>query len=129
MNCAPATLCGAVQTILPADFVMSLDNVLGVAAASGGNLMLLLFGLALSIVILMLGGSLVAEFINRVWWLAYLGAGVIAWTGMDMFLNDPYVEHLGVLPHEVELVATLAVTAGVLILAHLAHRRPARGVS
>lgn len=125
----PATFRGAVLTILLADLVMSLDNVLGVAAASGGNLTLLVFGLVLSIGILMLGGSLVADLINRVRWLAYVGAGVIAWTGMDMFLNDPYIERLGVLPPEAELVATLGVTVAVLALAHLAHRRPARGVS
>jgi YjbE family integral membrane protein len=125
---AAASLRGAVLTILLADFVMSLDNVLGVAAASGGNVGLLLFGLILSMAILMFGGSLVAEFINRLVWLAYLGAAVIAWTGASMFLEDPFVARVGVLAEDTRVVATVLVTIAVLVVAHLVHRRPAQGL-
>jgi YjbE family integral membrane protein len=127
---AAARLREAVLTILLADVVMSLDNVLGVAAASSGNLALLLFGLALSVAILMFGGSLVAQFLDRLWWLAYLGAGVIAWTGTDMLLKDPVVAHVGVLAEEVQLVVTALVTVSTLVLAHFVHRhRAAQRVS
>lgn len=78
----------AVQTILVADFVMSLDNVLAVAGVAGGDLPLLLFGLGLSIPIVVFGGGLVAFLINRLWWLAYVGSAVIAWTGMEMVIKD-----------------------------------------
>jgi predicted tellurium resistance membrane protein TerC len=125
---AAASLRGAVLTILLADFIMSLDNVLGVAAASGGNIGLLLFGLILSMAILMFGGSLVAEFINRLVWLAYLGAAVIAWTGASMFLEDPFVARVGVLAEDTRVVATVLVTIAVLVVAHLVHRRPAQGL-
>ena len=125
---AAASLRGAVLTILLADFVMSLDNVLGVAAASGGNVGLLLFGLILSMAILMVGGSLVAEFINRLVWLAYLGAAVIAWTGASMFLEDPFVARVGVLAEDTRVVATVLVTIAVVVVAHLVHRRPAQGL-
>ena len=125
---AAASLRGAVLTILLADFIMSLDNVLGVAAASGGNIGLLLFGLILSMAILMVGGSLVAEFINRLVWLAYLGAAVIAWTGASMFLEDPFVARVGVLAEDTRVVATVLVTIAVLVVAHLVHRRPAQGL-
>ncbi|HLQ77261.1 MAG TPA: TerC family protein, partial [Terriglobia bacterium] len=74
----------AVITILIADFVMSLDNVLGVAGASHGSAELLIFGLVLSMGILMFMGNLVANLINRMWWLAYAGSAVIAWTGGRM---------------------------------------------
>src|SRR5262245_16597342 len=60
----------AIFTILLADFIMSLDNVLGVAAASQGHLGLLTFGLVFSMAILMFMGSLVAGMINRFAWLA-----------------------------------------------------------
>ena len=70
-----------ITTILVADFIMSTDNVLGLAGASGGNLGLLLFGLVLSMAILMFMGSVVADLLNKFWWLAYVGSGVIAWTG------------------------------------------------
>ena len=124
------TFRGAVLTILLADVVMSLDNVLGVAAASGGNLGLLLFGLVLSVAILMLGGNLVAKLVDRLWWLAYVGAGVIAWTGTDLLLEDPFLAKAGTLPPEMHAVAGVAVTAVVLTLAHLVNRRrPAQRVS
>jgi YjbE family integral membrane protein len=125
---AAASLRGAVLTILLADFVMSLDNVLGVAAASGGNVGLLLFGLILSMAILMFGGSLVAEFINRLVWLAYLGAAVIAWTGASLVLEDPLVARAGALAEDWRLVATVVVTIALLMMAHLVHRRPAQGL-
>jgi YjbE family integral membrane protein len=124
------TFRSAVLTILLADVVMSLDNVLGVAAASGGNLGLLLFGLVLSVAILMLGGNLVAKLVDRLWWLAYVGAGVIAWTGTDLLLEDPFLAKAGTLPPEMHAVAGVAVTAVVLTLAHLVNRRrPAQRVS
>ena len=75
-----STMKEAVTTILVADFIMSTDNVLGVAGASEGNVALLLFGLILSMAILMFMGNLVADLLNRFWWLAYVGSGVIVWT-------------------------------------------------
>src|SRR5438094_9957759 len=81
----------AIITILLAVLVMSTDNVLGVAAASGGDLRLLVFGLIMSMAIIMWLGSLVAELINRFWWLSYVGAAVIAWTGATMMFEDRFV--------------------------------------
>src|SRR4029453_4281940 len=81
----------AVITILVADFIMSTENVLGGAGASESNIWLLLFGLILSMAILMFMGNLVAEMLNRFWWLAYLGSGVIAWTGTLMVIKDPLI--------------------------------------
>ena len=125
-----ATLRAAILTILLADFIMSLDNVLGVAAAAHGDLALLIMGLGLSMAILMVGGSLIANLINRLWWLAYLGAGVIAWTGVEMFLGDPLVEHAASLPRAAEVPIALGVTVATLALAHYVHRhRPARRTS
>src|SRR5262249_56318380 len=68
------TLLGAIGTILLADVIMSLDNVLGVAAVSHGEVILLAFGLIVSMAVLMVAGGLIAELIDRLWWLAYLGA-------------------------------------------------------
>jgi len=112
----------AIGVILVADVVMSLDNVLGIAAASQGNLPLLFFGLGLSVAILMVGGSLVATLVSRLWWLAYLGAAVIAWTGTDMFLEDPFVSSWIDLPTRIELLVTAAVAIAVVALGHYVHR-------
>jgi YjbE family integral membrane protein len=121
------SLLEAILTILLADFIMSLDNVLGVAAAAHGNFGLLVFGLLLSMAILMLGGSLVASLINRLWWLAYLGGGLLAATGAGMALDDPVLEQMDFLPTAgVRLPLVVVVTAATLVLAqHLHHQRPA----
>ena len=118
-----ATMRGAIVTILVADFIMSLDNVLGVAGASDGNFTLLLFGLVLSMGILMFLGSVVAELINRLWWLAYVGSAVIAWTGAAMLFEDPLVHsHLSV-DGPTSYVTCAAITTFTLLLAHRLHRR------
>ena len=120
---AAATLPAAVATILIADLIMSLDNVLGVAAVSGGDLALLVFGLAVSMAIVMVGGGVLAELIDRLWWLAYLGSGVVAWTGIDMVQDDSLLALQA--PSTVRLAIDVLVTLGVVGLAHWFHRRPA----
>jgi len=117
-----ATMRGAILTILAADFIMSLDNVLGVAGASEGNIALLIFGLALSMGILMFMGSLVAEMINRLWWLAYVGSAVIAWTGAAMIFEDPIIHsrfEIGAVPRH---FACFVIALATLFVAHLLHR-------
>jgi YjbE family integral membrane protein len=118
-----ASMREAIITILVADFIMSMDNVLGVAGASGGNLGLLVFGLILSMAILMFMGSLVASLINRFWWLAYVGAGVIAWTGADLVFKDPLARsHLPEYGVTMEHVMVTAIMVATLLFAHWFHR-------
>jgi YjbE family integral membrane protein len=113
----------AIVTILVADFIMSTDNVLGVAGASEGNIVLLLFGLILSMAILMFMGSLVAELLNRFWWLAYVGSGVIVWTGTLMFIKDPLIgKYLAFVLRISAHVYAVGVTAATLAAAHWYHR-------
>lgn len=112
----------AVFTILLADLIMSTDNVLGVAGASHGNVELLIFGLVLSMAILMFMGSLVAAMVNRFWWLSYLGSGVIAWTGAQLILEEESVRHVVELSSIVEIAICAAVTATSLAFAHWFHR-------
>jgi YjbE family integral membrane protein len=118
---AASTLPGAVATILAADLVMSLDNVLGVAAVSNGDLVLLLFGLGVSMAIVLLGGGLFADLIDHLWWLAYLGSAIIAWTGIDMLQDDSLVAPTA---PALRLAINALVTLGVVALAHWVHRRP-----
>jgi YjbE family integral membrane protein len=120
---AASTLRGAIATILLADVVMSLDNVLGVAAASNGDIPLLIFGLLVSMAVVMFGGGLFADLIDRLWWLAYLGAAVIAWTGSAMMQEDALVAGLGTLPDAVGITINVLVTVVVVGLAHVVHRR------
>jgi YjbE family integral membrane protein len=113
----------AIVTILVADFIMSTDNVLGVAGASQGSITLLLFGLVLSMAILMFMGSIVADLINKFWWLAYLGSGVIAWTGAMMIFEDPVVHgRVDWFHGTLAYMAAAAVTGATLFFAHWFHR-------
>jgi YjbE family integral membrane protein len=118
-----ATMREAIITILMADFIMSMDNVLGVAAASEGNLKLLLFGLILSMAIVMWMGSIVATLINRFWWLSYGGAAVIAWTGAVMMFEDPFVlRRAEWLNSSVVYTSAALITIGITVFAHWFHR-------
>ncbi len=82
----------AVKTIIIADVVMSLDNVLAVAGAAHGNFYLILFGLALSIPIIMWGSKLVANILNRFPWLVYVGSAILGYTAGDLIVGDPIVQ-------------------------------------
>jgi YjbE family integral membrane protein len=118
----------AITTILVADLIMSLDNVLGVAAASNGNVGLLIFGTVISMLIVMLGGGVFAELIDRLWWLTYAGSAIIAWTGLDMALADGVLRTqppVAALSEPARLGITLLGSLAVVGAAHLAHRRPA----
>jgi YjbE family integral membrane protein len=111
----------AISTIIIADVVMSVDNILGVAAAAHGDVGLLIFGLILSMVIMMVGGNLIASMIDRFWWLAYLGSAVITWTGAEMMFADPFVEQqIGHGP--MIYVASAIIMVAALAGAHYFHR-------
>jgi YjbE family integral membrane protein len=135
----PESLRTAIRTIIVADIVMSVDNVLGIAAAAHGDQTLLIVGLLLSMPIIMLGGGLIANVLDRFWWLAYAGSGVIAWTSAELMVSEPMtigpMEAAGLLFEEVDLaghvvhgptalgyVMMLALTVLTLLAAHYVHR-------
>ncbi|MFL5758775.1 MAG: YjbE family putative metal transport protein [Thermomicrobiales bacterium] len=106
----------AIRTIVLADVVMSLDNILAVGGAAHGSLGLLLFGLALSIPILLLGSELMARLIGRLPILNYFGAVVLIMTAIRMVLEDEIVDDL----HDAALwehVVLTAIASAVIILA------------
>ena len=88
------SLKSAIKTIIIADIVMSLDNVLAVAGASHGNVFLVLFGLALSIPIIMWGSNIIANLLNKLPWLLYVGAAVLGFTGGQLIVEDPFIHQL-----------------------------------
>ena len=117
----------AIVTIFVANLVMSLDNVLGVAAASNGDVSLLVFGLLLSMTILLFMGGLVAGLISRVRWLAYAATGVIAWTGAQMAFEDRFLHaHVAAAGFAAEYSVISLVTAATLGLAHWYYRLGSR---
>ena len=84
-------LWAAIKTIIVADFVMSLDNVLGVAAAAKGNLVLLVLGLAISIPLIIYGSTLILRLMNRFPVIITLGGGVLGWVAGEMLVTDPVI--------------------------------------
>ena len=81
----------AIRIIILADIIMSLDNMLAIAAASHGNLFLLIFGLGLSIPILMVGAAFIAWLMNKYPWLVFLGAAILGWVAGEMLVKDRIV--------------------------------------
>lgn len=84
-------LWGAVKTIIVADFVMSLDNVLGVAAAAKGNLVLLVLGLAISIPLIVYGSTLILKLMQRWPIIITLGGAILGWVAGEMMITDPAI--------------------------------------
>ena len=78
----------AIWTVLLADFTMSLDNVLGVAGAAGDHYILLIFGLALSIILMATAASLISKWINEYKWIAWLGLVAILIVALQLIYTD-----------------------------------------
>ena len=86
---AAATFWGALRTVIVADTVMGLDNVLAVAGAAHGNFVLVALGLVISIPIVIWGSTLLLRFVERYPAFVYVGAGVLAWTSVKMMSSEP----------------------------------------
>ena len=85
-------LLSAIKTILVADLVMSLDNVIAVAAAAGGSVVLLILGLAISIPLVIFGATLLLKLMERFPVIITIGAGLIGWVAGEMLVADSALE-------------------------------------
>jgi YjbE family integral membrane protein len=86
---AATSVRGAVQTIIVADAVMGVDNVLAVGGAAHGSMLLVFIGLAVSIPIVVWGSTLVLKLVERFPAIVWIGAGVLGWTAVKMILTEP----------------------------------------
>jgi YjbE family integral membrane protein len=84
-------LWAAVQIVVVADIVMSLDNVIAVAAAASGSVPLLILGLAISIPLIVAGAALIMAMLNRLPILVWAGAALLGWIAGDVIATDPAV--------------------------------------
>jgi YjbE family integral membrane protein len=78
----------AIWTVLVADFTMSLDNVLGVAGAAGDHYVLLIFGLALSIILMATAATIISRWINEYKWIAWIGLIAILVVAIELIYTD-----------------------------------------
>ena len=81
----------AVRTIAVADAVMSLDNVLAIAAVAKDSTLLLVLGLAISIPLIVAGAALIMAMLERAPFLVWAGAGLLGWVAGEMILSDPWL--------------------------------------
>jgi YjbE family integral membrane protein len=117
------TFMGAMKTIVIADALMGVDNVLGVAGAAKGSFDLVVIGLLISVPIVVWGSTLVLKLVERFAIITYLGAGVLAYTAAHMIVSEPLLDELFD-PSVAMRVATHAVLiAGVLGAGWWAARR------
>jgi YjbE family integral membrane protein len=116
------TLRDAVQTIILADVVMSLDNILAVGGAAHGDIRLLMFGLLLSIPILLFGSELVARLLGRFPGFLYVGVYVLVHAAVAMLLHDPFVAGRIHTNLTQELLISVVITAAIVGLVRLLNR-------
>ncbi|TAN08750.1 MAG: TerC family protein [Rhodanobacteraceae bacterium] len=104
----------AIATIMAADALMGLDNVLGIAGASGGHLGLVVIGLAISVPLVVWSSTLLLKLIDRYPLIIYLGAAAIAWTAGRMLtgddLVDPWFDAHAALRYLVDAVMIIGIT-------------------
>lgn len=90
------SMMAAIRTILIADLVMSLDNVIAVAATAQGNMVLLVLGLAISIPLVVFGSTLMIKLMERFPVIVVLGAALIGWVGGETIVNDRLLHDVAV---------------------------------
>ncbi|WP_042159761.1 TerC family protein [Paenibacillus gorillae] len=90
----PKSLSQAIQTIVAADFIMSLDNVLAIAAVADGKPVLILLGIALSIPMIIWGSHILGKLLQRVPSLIYIGSALLGYAAGGMLVNDPGMDDI-----------------------------------
>jgi YjbE family integral membrane protein len=105
----------AIWIIIVADAVMSLDNVLAVAAAAHGDMTLVVFGIALSLPIVVWGSGLLATLMNRFVWIIWLGGGILGYVAGEMILKEPKLDRL--IDHTTPGIGLLPLLPAVIIVA------------
>jgi len=116
-------LMAAVRTILIADLVMSLDNVIAVAAAAKGSNLLLIIGLAISIPLVIFGSTLMIKLMERFPIIVVLGAALIGWVGGETIVSDNALKAVATANPWLHYVAAAAGAAFVVLLGRALQKR------
>ena len=125
-DAATASVWSAIRTIMVADAVMSLDNMLGVAGAAHGNLVLVVLGLLISVPIMVLGSNIILRLVDRYAFIIYVGAAVLAWTAGEMLTQEPWLEDVVTFHRWVPWAMQALVVVGVLLAGFLQNRSHAQ---
>ena len=124
---AAGSFWAAIRTVIIADALMGLDNVLAVAGAAHGNFVLVVIGLLISVPVVMFGSTLILKFIDRYPIIITIGAAILAWTASKMIVGEAFLKGYfenGFIKYGFELVVVVAV----LYLARLKKAKAANKV-
>jgi len=118
----------AIWIIVVADVTMSLDNVLAVSAAAHGDMLLVSFGIALSLPIVVWGSGFLARLMTRQPWIIWIGGGILGYVAGEMITDDPVVRGwLGAHADTVDDFVSLLLAAGLALLGWWLARTAASG--
>ncbi|WP_425060661.1 hypothetical protein SCACP_14000 [Sporomusa carbonis] len=121
VSCEQASSFGqALKIIIFADLIMGLDNVLAIAGVADGHFGLLVFGLALSVPLVVFGSQLLMKLMEKYPIIVYLGAAILGWTAAKMMVADGVI---GLWLQRYSLVLEVGVTLGVLAVGYLRKHR------
>lgn len=121
---ASNSLFRAFMTIIMADVVMSLDNVVAVAGAAKGHVGLIVIGVMISIPIMIFGSKLIVRVMDKYPWISYVGAGILAWTAGEMITQDSLIINLFSLDRTLEIYGVIVfITIVVLGLGYVKNRK------
>ena len=120
------TLLGAIWIIIVADVIMSLDNVIGVAAAAEGDMRLVVFGIGLSIPIVVWGSGVLARLMNRYSWIILVAGGILGEVAGKMMLHDHFItSRFGEANDGVEAALRIGLALAIMLVGWLVTRRRA----
>ncbi len=126
---AATSLAGAIRTIVVADAVMSLDNVIGIAAAAKDSLVLVVFGLVVSIPIIVWGSRFVLNLMDRFPVVILGGAALLGWIGGGMITGDAVLQQRGIEVSPVLHYVAAAIGAVLVVAIGKLWPRPAAAVA
>lgn len=127
INPSKGTFFGALWTILLADILMGVDNVLGVAGAANGDYVLVVCGLLISIPIVVWGSTMVIQLMERFPIIIVFGAGVLVWTGSKMIIKDAYMAPF--FNYQLEVIAFQILLVGFVLSLGLIFKAIKKGKS
>ena len=126
---AKDSLWAAVRTIILADALMSLDNVVGIVGVTGNHWGLLIFGMLISVPIIIFGSTIVVKVMNKFPILMYIGGAILGWAAGGMLATDhylaEYVSFIAAYPSEVKAALLVVTLAGGFIWKHVHNRQDA----
>ncbi|MCK7605429.1 TerC family protein [Geobacillus stearothermophilus] len=122
---AGGSLWEAMRTIIIADALMGLDNVLAVAGAAHGSFLLVILGLLISVPIMVWGSTFILKWIERFPIIITIGAGVLAWTAAKMIVGEPFLKEYFANP-AVKYGFELLVVAAVIVAGTIKKRKSAK---